>query len=170
MSRTLWNLGEINKSHGPFPTIRDNQRWRRFGGGVQREVGKRREGVRDRIIIWEKKKERKMCILLFHEVSWWVWVYTCTCASTLCWKAKEVLTLGSYSKSRKQLPASRPSHRANQHCSAGGVQAGPPTFLCCLGASLWCAFEASGKPCFPLFQSLFSQGSPGPVLMHQAVT
>lgn len=39
---------------------------------MQSEVGKRQEGVRARVIVWEKKKERKMSILLFHEVSWWV--------------------------------------------------------------------------------------------------
>lgn len=152
---------QSNKSHGPFPTIRDNQRWRRFGGGVQREVGKRQEGVRARIIVWEKRRREKCVFYCFMR---WVGGCECTCASTLCWKAKELLTLASYNKSQNQLPASSPLHRANQHCSAGSVQAGAPTFLCCLGASLWCAFEASGKPCFPLFQSLFSQGSPGPVL------
>lgn len=59
-----------------------------------------------------------MSILLFHEVSWWVWVHMCTRASTLSWKVKELLILTCYSKSQKQLLASTHCTGQPTDCSA----------------------------------------------------
>lgn len=150
-----------HKSSWPFPTVRDDKRWRWFGGDVQSKAEKIQGGVRARIIGWKKRKCKiKMHILLFKGGG----MYVCTLASTLSWKKEELLS--SYSKSKQITPCKQPialgKHSLFQRCcSAASAQAGMPVFLHCLGASLWCWFWCR-ETHFPLFQSLLSQCPSGP--------